>query len=185
MWVLFNWLLCLWKKSQLPGALSVNKYFWSPKSLSPLFPPVEMACTEYSTVPETPEAQRTMKESYFQRQRGVQFLDVSDSEDEEPRNVRAAAREPRAPRAREAVMYALSQLSLVPAPKSECWTENLSLGWESAAPNWSLLDFQSRSVQLKHFLRERSSVMLKRVVFVHLYICAFALLKSCQCNLKT
>nr|XP_041571866.1 SWI/SNF-related matrix-associated actin-dependent regulator of chromatin subfamily A containing DEAD/H box 1 isoform X1 [Taeniopygia guttata] len=53
--------------------------------------------TEYSTIPETPEAQRTKKESYFKRQRGVHFLDLSDSEDEEPRNV-SAAKETRAPR---------------------------------------------------------------------------------------
>ncbi|KAM4781347.1 SWI/SNF-related matrix-associated actin-dependent regulator of chromatin subfamily A containing DEAD/H box 1 isoform 2-T2 [Cyanocitta cristata] len=58
---------------------------------------------EYSTVPETPEAQRTMKESYFKRQRGLQFHDVSDSEDEEPRNV-AADEEAQAPRAEAAVI---------------------------------------------------------------------------------
>uniref|UniRef100_A0A8U7M735 DNA helicase n=1 Tax=Corvus moneduloides TaxID=1196302 RepID=A0A8U7M735_CORMO len=58
---------------------------------------------EYSTVPETPEAQRTMKESYFKRQRGVQFHDVSDSEDEEPRNV-TADEETQAPRAEAAVI---------------------------------------------------------------------------------
>ncbi|XP_063278213.1 SWI/SNF-related matrix-associated actin-dependent regulator of chromatin subfamily A containing DEAD/H box 1 isoform X2 [Prinia subflava] len=52
---------------------------------------------DYSTVPETPEAQRTMKESYFKRHRGLQFFDESDSEDEEPRNV-GAAKETRAPR---------------------------------------------------------------------------------------
>lgn len=71
-----------------------------------------MAGTEYSTVPETPEAQRTMKESYFKRQRGMQFLDVSDSEDEDPRSVNADE-ETQAPRAEAAVMYALSQLSVV------------------------------------------------------------------------
>lgn len=50
-----------------------------------------MACTGYSSVPETPEDERTMKLSYFKRRRGVQFLDVSsDSEDEEPRNFHAA-----------------------------------------------------------------------------------------------
>ncbi|RLW00798.1 hypothetical protein DV515_00008459 [Chloebia gouldiae] len=53
--------------------------------------------TEYSTIPETPEAQRTMKVSYFKHQRGVYFLDLSDSEDEEPRNV-SAAKGTRAPR---------------------------------------------------------------------------------------
>ncbi|XP_068869183.1 SWI/SNF-related matrix-associated actin-dependent regulator of chromatin subfamily A containing DEAD/H box 1 isoform X3 [Aphelocoma coerulescens] len=58
---------------------------------------------EYSTVPETPEAQRTMKESYFKRQRGLQFHDVSDSEDEEPRNV-TADEEAQAPRAEAAVI---------------------------------------------------------------------------------
>lgn len=71
-----------------------------------------MACTECSTIPETPEAQRTMKESYFKRHRGVQFFDVSDSEDEEPRNV-GAAEETQAPRGEAAVMYALSQLSVL------------------------------------------------------------------------
>lgn len=71
-----------------------------------------MACTEYSTVPETPEAQRTRKESYFKRHRGVQFFDVSDSEDEEPRNV-GAAEESQAPRGEAIVMYALSPLSVV------------------------------------------------------------------------
>lgn len=100
MWVVCNWLLCLWKKWQLRDA-------WSHKSLSPLFSSIEMACTEYSTVPETPEAQRTTKESYFKRRRGVQFFDVSDSEDEEPRNA-GAAQESRAPRGETAVMYALS-----------------------------------------------------------------------------
>lgn len=74
-----------------------------------------MACTEYSTIPETPEAQRTRKGSYFKRQRGVQFLDVSDSEDEEPRNV-GAAKKTWTPRGEVAIMYALSQLSVVSAP---------------------------------------------------------------------
>uniref|UniRef100_A0A8C9UGY4 CUE domain-containing protein n=1 Tax=Serinus canaria TaxID=9135 RepID=A0A8C9UGY4_SERCA len=59
--------------------------------------------TEYSTIPETPEAQRTRKESYFKRQRGVQFLDVSDSEDEEPRKV-PAAKETQVPRAEVALI---------------------------------------------------------------------------------
>ncbi|KAM7052233.1 SWI/SNF-related matrix-associated actin-dependent regulator of chromatin subfamily A containing DEAD/H box 1 [Acridotheres tristis] len=63
--------------------------------------------TEHSTIPETPEVQRTMKDSYFKRQRGVQFLDVSDSEDEEPRNV-GAAKETRAPRREVAVISELS-----------------------------------------------------------------------------
>ncbi|XP_068537824.1 SWI/SNF-related matrix-associated actin-dependent regulator of chromatin subfamily A containing DEAD/H box 1 isoform X4 [Anas acuta] len=45
----------------------------------------------YSSVPETPEDERTTKLSYFKRRRGVQFLDASsDSEDEEPRNFHAA-----------------------------------------------------------------------------------------------
>lgn len=73
-----------------------------------------MACTEYSTIPETPEVQRTRKRSYFKCQRGVQFLDVSDSEDEEPRNV-GAAKKTWAPRREVAVMYALSQLSVMSA----------------------------------------------------------------------
>ncbi|XP_014800795.1 PREDICTED: SWI/SNF-related matrix-associated actin-dependent regulator of chromatin subfamily A containing DEAD/H box 1 [Calidris pugnax] len=52
----------------------------------------------YSPIPETPEAKRTRKRSYFKHRRGVQFLDVSsDSEDEEPRNFRAA-KESRPPR---------------------------------------------------------------------------------------
>ncbi|XP_039920917.1 SWI/SNF-related matrix-associated actin-dependent regulator of chromatin subfamily A containing DEAD/H box 1 isoform X1 [Hirundo rustica] len=59
--------------------------------------------TEYSTVPETPEAQRTMKESYFKRHRGVQFFDVSDSEDEEPGTV-GAAKETQALRGEAAVI---------------------------------------------------------------------------------
>ncbi|XP_005044870.1 PREDICTED: SWI/SNF-related matrix-associated actin-dependent regulator of chromatin subfamily A containing DEAD/H box 1 isoform X2 [Ficedula albicollis] len=63
--------------------------------------------TEYSTIPETPEAQRTVKESYFKRQRGVQFLDVSDSEEEEPRNV-GAAKEAWAPRREVAAISELS-----------------------------------------------------------------------------
>ncbi|XP_041340166.1 SWI/SNF-related matrix-associated actin-dependent regulator of chromatin subfamily A containing DEAD/H box 1 isoform X3 [Pyrgilauda ruficollis] len=65
--------------------------------------------TEYSTIPETPEAQRTRKVSYFkrQRQRGVQFFDVSDSEEEEPRNVRAA-KETQASRAEAPVICELS-----------------------------------------------------------------------------
>ncbi|KFP90087.1 SWI/SNF-related matrix-associated actin-dependent regulator of chromatin subfamily A containing DEAD/H box 1, partial [Apaloderma vittatum] len=51
-----------------------------------------------SPIPETPEAKRMRKQSYFKRRRGVQFLDVSsDSEDEEPRNF-SAAKENRAPR---------------------------------------------------------------------------------------
>ncbi|PKU33380.1 hypothetical protein llap_16316 [Limosa lapponica baueri] len=54
--------------------------------------------TGYSPIPETPEAKRTRKQSYFKHRRGVQFLDVSsDSEDEEPRNF-SAAKESRAPR---------------------------------------------------------------------------------------
>ncbi|XP_009870070.1 PREDICTED: SWI/SNF-related matrix-associated actin-dependent regulator of chromatin subfamily A containing DEAD/H box 1 isoform X1 [Apaloderma vittatum] len=54
--------------------------------------------TGYSPIPETPEAKRMRKQSYFKRRRGVQFLDVSsDSEDEEPRNF-SAAKENRAPR---------------------------------------------------------------------------------------
>ncbi|KAM6132717.1 SWI/SNF-related matrix-associated actin-dependent regulator of chromatin subfamily A containing DEAD/H box 1-like [Pterocles gutturalis] len=55
--------------------------------------------TGYSAVPETPEAKRTKKKSYFKHQRGVRFLDVSssDSEDEQPRNF-SAAKENRAPR---------------------------------------------------------------------------------------
>ncbi|XP_009881311.1 PREDICTED: SWI/SNF-related matrix-associated actin-dependent regulator of chromatin subfamily A containing DEAD/H box 1 [Charadrius vociferus] len=57
-----------------------------------------MACTGYSAIPETPEAKRTRKQSYFKHRRGVQFLDVSsDSEDEEPRNF-SAVKENRAPR---------------------------------------------------------------------------------------
>ncbi|XP_009581718.1 PREDICTED: SWI/SNF-related matrix-associated actin-dependent regulator of chromatin subfamily A containing DEAD/H box 1 [Fulmarus glacialis] len=59
--------------------------------------------TGYSAIPETPEAKRTRKRSYFKHRRGVQFLDVSsDSEDEEPRNF-SAAKENRAPR-RDAVV---------------------------------------------------------------------------------
>ncbi|XP_064366550.1 SWI/SNF-related matrix-associated actin-dependent regulator of chromatin subfamily A containing DEAD/H box 1 isoform X2 [Dromaius novaehollandiae] len=47
--------------------------------------------TGNSSIPETPEAKRTTKLSYFKNQRGVHFLDVSsDSEDEEPNNFRAA-----------------------------------------------------------------------------------------------
>ncbi|KAM6362485.1 SWI/SNF-related matrix-associated actin-dependent regulator of chromatin subfamily A containing DEAD/H box 1 [Alca torda] len=58
--------------------------------------------TGYS-IPETPEAKRTRKQSYFKHRRGVQFLDVSsDSEDEEPRNF-SASKENRAPR-RDAVV---------------------------------------------------------------------------------
>uniref|UniRef100_A0A8C0AV03 DNA helicase n=1 Tax=Buteo japonicus TaxID=224669 RepID=A0A8C0AV03_9AVES len=72
-------------------------------SLSPIFSPVEIACIRYSAIPETPEAKRTRKRSYFKHRRGVQFLDVSsDSEDEEPRNF-SAAKENRAPR-RDAVV---------------------------------------------------------------------------------
>lgn len=72
-----------------------------------------MAYTGYSTIPETPEAKRTRKKSYFKQRRGVQFLDVSsDSEDEEPRNV-SAAKENRAPRRDAVVMYALSQFSVM------------------------------------------------------------------------
>uniref|UniRef100_A0A8C5UFU6 DNA helicase n=1 Tax=Malurus cyaneus samueli TaxID=2593467 RepID=A0A8C5UFU6_9PASS len=72
-------------------------------SLSPLFSPIEMACTEYSTIPETPEAQRTVKESYFKHKRGVNFISMSDSEDEEPRNV-GAVKETRAPKREAAVI---------------------------------------------------------------------------------
>ena len=72
-----------------------------------------MACTGYSAIPETPEAKRTRKRSYFKHQRGVQFLDVSsDSEDEEPRNF-SAAKENRAPRREAVVMYVLSQFSVM------------------------------------------------------------------------
>nr|XP_009935274.1 PREDICTED: SWI/SNF-related matrix-associated actin-dependent regulator of chromatin subfamily A containing DEAD/H box 1 [Opisthocomus hoazin] len=57
-----------------------------------------MSCTGYSAIPETPEAKRTRKESYFKHRRGVQFIDVSsDSEDEEPRNF-SAVKENWAPR---------------------------------------------------------------------------------------
>ncbi|XP_071411964.1 SWI/SNF-related matrix-associated actin-dependent regulator of chromatin subfamily A containing DEAD/H box 1 isoform X2 [Pithys albifrons albifrons] len=53
---------------------------------------------EYFIIPETPEAERTKKQSYFKHQQDVQFLDVSsDSEDEEPRRF-SAAKENRAPR---------------------------------------------------------------------------------------
>ncbi|KFP76139.1 SWI/SNF-related matrix-associated actin-dependent regulator of chromatin subfamily A containing DEAD/H box 1, partial [Acanthisitta chloris] len=54
-------------------------------------------------IPETPEAQRTMKQSYFKHRRGVQFLDVSSDEDEEPRNF-SAAKENRAPRRDAAII---------------------------------------------------------------------------------
>lgn len=60
---------------------------------------------EYSAVPETPEAKRTRKQSYFKPRRGVKFLDgSSDSDSEEPRNF-CAAKENRAPRRNVAVMY--------------------------------------------------------------------------------
>lgn len=86
-----------------------------------------------------------MKESYFKRHRGVQFFDVSDSEDEEPRNV-GAAEETQAPRGEAAVMYALSQLSVLSLhPCGVLWVETLNwkskptlgsglLLWDSAAP---------------------------------------------------
>uniref|UniRef100_A0A6G1R7D7 DNA helicase n=1 Tax=Hypotaenidia okinawae TaxID=2861861 RepID=A0A6G1R7D7_9GRUI len=57
----------------------------------------------YSTIPETPEDQMTRKRSYFKQRRGVHFLDVSSSEDEEPRNF-SAAKENRAPRRDAAVI---------------------------------------------------------------------------------
>nr|XP_005515055.2 SWI/SNF-related matrix-associated actin-dependent regulator of chromatin subfamily A containing DEAD/H box 1-like [Columba livia] len=60
--------------------------------------------TEYSAVPETPEAKRTRKQSYFKPRRGVKFLDgSSDSDNEEPRNF-CAAKENRAPRRNVAVI---------------------------------------------------------------------------------
>ncbi|XP_068797667.1 SWI/SNF-related matrix-associated actin-dependent regulator of chromatin subfamily A containing DEAD/H box 1 isoform X3 [Struthio camelus] len=44
-----------------------------------------------TSIPETPEAKRTSKLSYFKNQRGVHFLNISsDSEDEEPNNFHAA-----------------------------------------------------------------------------------------------
>nr|XP_009499513.1 PREDICTED: SWI/SNF-related matrix-associated actin-dependent regulator of chromatin subfamily A containing DEAD/H box 1 [Phalacrocorax carbo] len=74
------------------------------KSLSPVFSPIETACTGYSAIPETPEAKRTRTQSYFKHQRGVQFLDLSsDSEDDEPRNF-STAKENRAPRRDTAVI---------------------------------------------------------------------------------
>uniref|UniRef100_A0A8C0GFK2 DNA helicase n=1 Tax=Chelonoidis abingdonii TaxID=106734 RepID=A0A8C0GFK2_CHEAB len=46
-----------------------------------------MACTEDSSVPETPEAERTKNLSSFKNRRGIQFIDVSsDSEDQGPPN---------------------------------------------------------------------------------------------------
>ncbi|XP_072192275.1 SWI/SNF-related matrix-associated actin-dependent regulator of chromatin subfamily A containing DEAD/H box 1 isoform X2 [Excalfactoria chinensis] len=52
----------------------------------------------YSSIPETPEAERTREMSYFKHQRGVHFLDVSsDSDDEVPRKV-SASKENKAPR---------------------------------------------------------------------------------------
>jgi len=72
-----------------------------------------MSCTGYSAIPETPEAKRTRKESYFKHRRGVQFIDVSsDSEDEEPRNF-SAVKENWAPRRNVVVMYGLSQFSVM------------------------------------------------------------------------
>ncbi|XP_021250084.1 SWI/SNF-related matrix-associated actin-dependent regulator of chromatin subfamily A containing DEAD/H box 1 isoform X2 [Numida meleagris] len=52
----------------------------------------------YSSIPETPEAERTRELSYFKHQKGVHFLDESsDSDDEVPRRV-SAAKENKAPR---------------------------------------------------------------------------------------
>lgn len=52
----------------------------------------------FSSIPETPEAERTRELSYFKNRRGVHFLDVSsDSEDEVPRKV-SASKENKAPR---------------------------------------------------------------------------------------
>uniref|UniRef100_A0A8C3S4Q6 DNA helicase n=2 Tax=Chelydra serpentina TaxID=8475 RepID=A0A8C3S4Q6_CHESE len=46
-----------------------------------------MACTEDSSVPETPETERTKNVSSFRNRRGIQFIDVSsDSEDQGPPN---------------------------------------------------------------------------------------------------
>ena len=54
--------------------------------------------TGYSSIPETPEAERTRELSYFNHRKGVHFLDVStDSEDEVPRKV-SASKENKAPR---------------------------------------------------------------------------------------
>lgn len=122
---------CVSEKNHSYLMLWVQINIWSCKSLSPLSSPIEMSCTEYSTIPETPEAQRTRKVSYFkrQRQRGVQFLDVSDSEDEEPRR-----KGTQAPRAKVALMYALSHISVLSLhPRGlfsvETLNENQSLGW--------------------------------------------------------
>uniref|UniRef100_A0A8D0FVP1 Uncharacterized protein n=1 Tax=Strix occidentalis caurina TaxID=311401 RepID=A0A8D0FVP1_STROC len=82
----------------------------SHKSLSPIFSSIELSCTGYSAIPETPEDKRTRKQSYFKHRRGVQFLDVSsDSEDEEPRNF-SAAKENRVPRRDVVVMYPEDEL---------------------------------------------------------------------------
>ncbi|KAI1238537.1 hypothetical protein IHE44_0013271 [Lamprotornis superbus] len=95
---------------------------------------------EHSTIPETPEAQRTVKESYFKRQRGVQFLDVSDSEDEEPRSV-SAAKETRAPRREPSgtsVPSALSQCAGSEYPsflRSEQGTEQKAESLDSELSN--------------------------------------------------
>ncbi|XP_015716831.1 SWI/SNF-related matrix-associated actin-dependent regulator of chromatin subfamily A containing DEAD/H box 1 isoform X2 [Coturnix japonica] len=52
----------------------------------------------YSSIPETPEAERTREQSYFKHQRGVHFLDVSsDSDDEVPIKV-SASKENKVPR---------------------------------------------------------------------------------------
>ncbi|XP_009946980.1 PREDICTED: SWI/SNF-related matrix-associated actin-dependent regulator of chromatin subfamily A containing DEAD/H box 1-like, partial [Leptosomus discolor] len=57
-----------------------------------------MSCTEYSTVPETPEVKMAKKLSYFKRQRWVRFLDLSSDSDDEPPRDFSAAKENRAPR---------------------------------------------------------------------------------------
>uniref|UniRef100_A0A8D2NXL4 DNA helicase n=1 Tax=Zosterops lateralis melanops TaxID=1220523 RepID=A0A8D2NXL4_ZOSLA len=89
---------CPARPAEAPGAAGGDEEEGADDSRRPDTPASDLTeRTEYSTVPETPEAQRTRKESYFKRHRGVQFFDVSDSEDEEPRNV-GAAEESQAPR---------------------------------------------------------------------------------------
>ncbi|XP_061849534.1 SWI/SNF-related matrix-associated actin-dependent regulator of chromatin subfamily A containing DEAD/H box 1 [Colius striatus] len=53
--------------------------------------------SEYSTVPETPEAKRARKQSYFKHRRWVQFLDASSDSEDEPGNF-SALKENRTPR---------------------------------------------------------------------------------------